>query len=56
MLIQKQGGMGKNLLENVKHEKNFEKPIQIKYKRNKKHEKEIILLERSRRKNICIQA
>ena len=46
--------MGENLLENGKHEKNLEKPIQIKYKN--KHEKEIILLEHPRRKNICIQA
>ena len=45
--------MSENLLENGKPEKNnLEKTIQIKYK----HEKEIILLEHPRRKNICIQA
>ena len=44
--------MSENLLENEKHKKNLEKPRQIKYK----HEKEIILLEHPRRKNICIQA
>jgi hypothetical protein len=48
--------MGKNLLENAKHEQNLEKSIQIKHKRNEKREIEIILLEYPRRKNICIQA
>jgi hypothetical protein len=47
--------MSKNLLENWKHEVYFGKLVQIEYKRNKKHEKEIILLEHPRRKNICIQ-
>ena len=48
-------GECKNLLENGNHKGNLEKPIQIKYKRNKRHEKEIIAFEHPQRKNKCIQ-
>ena len=47
-------GGGENLLENRKYEQNLEKPIEIKYKRNKRQEKEVTVLEYPR-KNTCIQ-